>query len=98
MHKEGEPLGKSKITSGVWCRNLSASLLFGLATIGGIGQANAQQDSATLAAISARDTLLLPKRPTEAKIRAERREHVLAASGVVLMAGLTFLLYSLRSR
>ena len=52
---------------------------------------------ATEVAIALRDTVNHPRPLRPEQIRADRREHLLAAGGVVAIAALTFLLYNLRT-
>ncbi len=61
----------------------------------------AQADSARAAterAIALRDTINQPRPLRPEEVRANRREHLLAATGVAVLASFTFLLYNLRTR
>ena len=63
--------------------------------------APAQADSARAAterAIALRDTINRPRPLRPDEVRANRREHLLAATGVAVLASFTFLLYNLRTR
>jgi len=55
-------------------------------------------DRATSLAIALRDTINNPRPLRPEQVRADRKEHYLAASAVALLAALTFLLYNLRTQ